>query len=211
MSDLRFNTISGAVLGSLLLVVGLRIGGEEVFAPHFPEKPAYEIDITSIVAPAGGGAAAVEAGPVDWGVVLADPAAVAAGQKALSKCVSCHTFEKGGPILTGPNQYNLINSPSGADAGFTGYSEAMKSLNQTWTYDNLDKFLAAPATVVRGTTMAFIGVKRADERHALIAYLRTLSDSPAAIPAPLPPKAEAPAAPPAGEAPAAPSSAPAPN
>lgn len=211
MSDLRVNTIAGAVLGSCMAALGLRIVGDSLFHPHFPEKPGYEIDISAFTSGAGGGgAAAEEAGPVDWGVVLADPAQVAAGEKVASKCVSCHTFTKGGALLTGPNQWNLIGRVAGTEAGF-GYSSAMKAFAQPWTYDHLDEFLENPAAHVKGTSMAFIGVRKAEDRHALIAYLRAQADSPAAIPAPLPPKAEAPTegAAPAESAPA-PSAAPAP-
>ncbi len=140
MSDLRFNSIAGAVLASAMAVVGLGIVGEAVFHPEFPAKPGYEID-TSATMTTGGGAAKAEEGPVDWGVVLADPAAVAAGEKVATKCLSCHTFNKGGAILTGPNQWNLIGRVAGTEAGFT-YSAAMKGYAQPWTYDNLDKFIA---------------------------------------------------------------------
>src|SRR5262245_53209651 len=100
MSDLKFNTIAGAVLSSCMAALGLRIVGEEVFKPHCPEKPGYDIDISAFTGPAGGAGPAVEAGPVDWGVILADPAQVAAGEKVATKCASCHTFDKGGALLT---------------------------------------------------------------------------------------------------------------
>lgn len=202
MSDLKVNTIMGAVLASMLGVVALGIVAENVFHPHFPEKPGYEIDISSLTASTGG-AAPVEAGPPDWGVILADASMVAAGEKASSKCKSCHTFEKGGANLTGPNQWGLVARVAGTHAGFS-YSGAMKAYAQPWTYDNLDKFIASPAADIPGTTMAFVGIKRPEERHALIAWLRAQADSPAPIPAPLPPKPE-------GAAPeAAPAAAPAP-
>ena len=192
MSDLRMNTIFGTVLGSAMLVVGLGIVAEQVFHPHFPEKPGYEIDTSAVLAPAGGGAAPEEAGPVDWGVVLADPALVAVGEKAATKCVACHNFDKGGPNMSGPNQWNLVNRVAGTHEGFT-YSAAMKAYGQPWTYDNLDKFLMAPGSDIRGTAMQFVGLKNPAERHAMIAFLRSKADAPAPLPAPLPPKAEAPA------------------
>jgi cytochrome c len=186
MSDLRMNTVAGAVLGSLMVVVALGIVAEEVFHPHFPEKPGYDIDISSLMTSSGGGPA-VEEGPPDWGVILADANNVAAGEKVAAKCKSCHNFEKGGPNLTGPNQWDLVGRTAGTHPGFS-YSAAMKAYGQKWTYDTLDTFLKNPAADVKGTTMAFIGVRKAEDRHALIAWLRMQNDAPAPIPPPLPPK-----------------------
>lgn len=192
MSDLRMNSIFGAVLGSALAVVTLGIVAENVFHPHFPEKPGMDIDISSVMTATSGGPAEPE-GPADWGVILADPAMVAAGEKAAAKCKSCHTFEKGGPNQTGPGQWDLVGRTAGTHPGFT-YSAAMKAYGQPWTYDNLDNFIRNPASDIKGTNMAFVGIRRAQERHALIAWLRTQSDAPPAIPAPLPPPPPAPEA-----------------
>lgn len=189
MSDLKVNTIVGAVLASMMGVVALGIAAGMVFEPEFPEKAGYDIDISSLTAATGGGPA-VEAGPPDWGVILADASLVAAGEKVSAKCKSCHTFEKGGPNLTGPNQWGLVGRTAGTHPGFS-YSAGMKAYGQPWTYDNLDKFITSPATDVKGTTMAFVGIKKAEDRHALIAWLRMQEDTPAPIPAPLPPKPEA--------------------
>lgn len=189
MSDLKVNTILGAVLASMMGVVALGIVAERVFEPEFPEKAGYDIDISSLAAGAGAGPA-VEAGPPDWGVLLTDASLVSAGEKVAAKCKSCHTFEKGGPNLTGPNQWGLVGRTAGTHPGFS-YSGAMKTYGQPWTYDNLDKFITSPASDIPGTTMAFVGIKKPEDRHALIAWLRMQEDTPAAIPAPLPPKPEA--------------------
>ena len=69
----------------------------------------------------------------------------------------------------------------------------MKAKGGTWTYDELFKFLKSPGAYVPGTKMSFAGVSRAEDRINLIAFLRSNSDSPAAIPAPKPAAAPAPA------------------
>ncbi|MGE3301768.1 MAG: cytochrome c family protein [Hyphomonadaceae bacterium] len=201
MSDLRFNTIAGTVLAACLVVLGLRTVTERAFEPHFPEKPGYEIDISALTAGAAGGAP-VEAGPVDWNKILSDPAQIAAGQKVAAKCLSCHNFDPGGPNMTGPNLYEVVNRAAATHGGFA-YSAAMKAYGQPWTYDNLDHFIIAPQSDIKGTLMTFIGVKKAEDRHAVIAYLHSLAASPAPIPPPLPAAAPAEAA--------APSAVPAPS
>jgi cytochrome c len=76
----------------------------------------------------------------------------------------------------------------------------MKALTGKWTIEELNKFLSKPTGMVPGTSMTFIGLPRGSERADVIAYLNSLSDSPA----PLPKAAEAPSeAPKAAEVPKA--------
>jgi cytochrome c len=201
MSDLRVNTILGAVLASGLVVMGLRIGVGEAFKPEFPAKPGYDIDISSMTSSTSGGgtAAPAQEGPVDWGRTLTDASLVETGHKLTTKCASCHNFDKGGPNMTGPNLYGVLGRSAGTHAGFN-YSAGMKGYAQQWSYDNINQFLGGPQKFVNGTLMTFVGLKKQDERTAVIAYLRSISDSPPPLPAPL---AAAPAAAPAGGAPAA--------
>lgn len=201
--NLRNNMIAGAVLGSALGVLGLGTLADGLYVSHYPEKPGYPIALPE--APAGGGPVAEAPKPIDWGTVLGDaaalPALVAQGEKIHAQCKSCHTFEAGGPNGTGPNLYGVVGRMSGTHAGFA-YSEPMTAHAKPWSYDELSHFIAGPAGYIRGTKMAFAGVKKDADRIALIAYLRSLAPSPAAIPAPLPAEAAAEPAPVEGAAPA---------
>ena len=200
MSDLRVNKILGAVLATGLVILGLQQVSELAFATKAPAKPGYAI---AVVEEAGGGSDKPDV-PPDWGTVLAS-ADAAAGQTTSSKCLSCHTFTNGGPNATGPNLWGVIARKPGTHAGFA-YSAGMTAFGGAhagWDFDTIYKFLANPQADVAGTKMTFVGLKKPEDRINLIAWLRTQSDSPVAIPAPKPAAAAAPAAAGAAAAPAA--------
>jgi len=111
-------------------------------------------------------------------IAAADPAA---GQAIAKKCNTCHTFDKGAPAKVGPNLWNVVGGPHAHMEGFS-YSEAMKSSGGTWDYAALDQFLTNPKAYIPGTKMGFAGLKKPEDRAAVIAYLRTLSDNPVPLP-----------------------------
>jgi cytochrome c len=204
MSDLTFNKIAGGVLLTGLIIFGLREASDIVFAKHELEKPGYEIAVAEEAGP--GGAAAAEVAP-DWGSVLLVPANIEAGKAVTAKCASCHSFEQGGPNGTGPDLWDVLGRKPGSHGGFA-YSPAMTEFggkNPVWDYDHIDQFLKAPGKYISGTKMTFVGLKKQEDRIAVIAYLHSLG-SKLPVPAPKPagaaPAAEG-AAPAAGEAPAA--------
>jgi cytochrome c len=116
--------------------------------------------------------------------------AVAAGDAAkgetfAKRCAACHTFAAGGAAKVGPNLWNVVNRPVASMPDYK-YSDAMVAFSEggakTWTYDLLNVYLADPKGTVPGTKMVFPGVKKDEDRANVIAYLRTLSESPAPLP-----------------------------
>ena len=203
MSDLTFNKVAGAVLATGLAIVGLREISSGVFAPHPVEKPGYAIEVAE---EAGAGGAAAEA-PIDWGTVL-PTADIKAGEAVFAKCKSCHTIEAGGPNGTGPNLHGILGKKSGQHAGFA-YSPAMieHGTHGVWTFQETSEFLKAPQKHLPGTKMTFVGLKKAEDRINLLAYLNTQGSN-LPFPAPNPAAAEGAApATPAADAAAAPASA----
>jgi cytochrome c len=92
-------------------------------------------------------------------------------KKVFAKCAACHTAEKNGAVLLGPNLYGIIGKASAAAEGFL-YSPAMMAYQKTWTEQELNHFLQNPMKVVPGTMMAFAGLRKEEDRKAIICYLR---------------------------------------
>ena len=205
MSDLTFNKVAGAVLATGLAIVGLREISSGVFAPQPVEKPGYAIEVAEDAGAAGGGAEA----PIDWGTVL-PTADVKAGEAVFAKCKSCHTIEAGGANGTGPNLHGILGKKSGQHAGFA-YSPVMveHGTHGVWTFQETSEFLKAPQKHLPGTKMTFVGLKKAEDRINLLAYLNTQGSN-LPFPAPNPAAAAAPAGDAAGAPAAAEGAAPAP-
>src|SRR5262249_58284852 len=110
-----------------------------------------------------------------------DRAEGAKGETAEKKCQACHTFNKGGRNMVGPNLWGVVGRPRASEAGFN-YSAAMKSKGGNWSIDELNQFLTNPRGYVPGTNMTFAGLTRGSERADVIAYLNSLSDNPAPLP-----------------------------
>ncbi len=144
------------------------------------DAPPAPVAAPTRVAPAAGAPGAVAAGTADIAGRLA-AANPATGLTARTRCAACHTFDQNGPNRVGPNLWNVVGRDKGSVPGFN-YSEAMKNAAGTWTFDELDKFLTAPAQHTPGTRMAFVGMPVATDRANLIAHLRTLSMAPVPLP-----------------------------
>jgi cytochrome c len=201
MSDLRGNSILGAALAAVLGVMGVGVLADTVVHPNYPHTPGYLPEVSLET----GGDPATPAGPPDFGRLFADDAQLAEltarGERVVAQCRSCHTFDAGGANGIGPNLYDAFGRAVANHAGFD-YSEAMEAHGGAWDYLALNEFLNSPASAVRGTKMAFAGLRNDQDRVGMIAYLRSISPNNVALPAPLPeaPAAEETEAAPEGEA-----------
>jgi cytochrome c len=180
MDGFELNKIMGAILGTCLFVLSLSIVSGGIFASHAPKKAGYEIA-------AKDDKAGPAQGPAEPQVPFANLLNEANPEKGASvarQCVACHEFTKGGANKVGPGLWNIVNSDAGTHAGFA-YSNAMKNKKGKWTIEELDRYLENPSKVVPGTSMTFLGIRRATDRAALIVYLTKQSDNPIKLPPPV--------------------------
>lgn len=182
MSD-RTNTIFGWVLFAGIIALGLSILSGKYFQAGNNHDGEFGYAIQGVVEEG-----AAEDGP-DLGTLLAaaDPAA---GEKVFAKCVACHTINQGGANGIGPNLWGVMGSTIGQHAPGYAYSSALANHGGTWTYENMDAWLANPRAFASGTKMSFAGLSRPEERANVIAFMRSNGGGPP-LPEPVAPAAVA--------------------
>jgi cytochrome c len=155
MASLEINKFAAGIICAGLLAMAAGKVADVMVHPQQLEKNAYVVDIgalESAAAPKESGGPSLE--PVMAMLASAD---VAAGQKIFKKCSACHSVDK-------------------------GYSDALKGMGGNWDYASLNGFLTKPKAYVPGTKMSFAGLKKVGHRASVIVYLRSLADSPVALP-----------------------------
>ena len=181
MDSFEWNKIAGAVLGTGLLVFGLKLVGGALFSGEAPAKPGFMIATAEVQS---SDAKPADAGPaVSLGTLLAK-ADKANGEAKSKACLACHDFTKGGPNKVGPNLYDVVGRKIGSVEGFA-YSDGLKGMHdKAWDYVELDGWVKNPKEMVKGTKMAFGGIANDQARADVLAYLGSLSDAPKPLPAP---------------------------
>ena len=99
----------------------------------------------------------------------------AAGEAKFAQCRSCHAIAKGAPNLTGPNLYGVFGNKAASVAGFD-FSDDLKNAHLTLDAPTLDKWLENPKSLAPQTKMTFAGLKTAQDRYDVIAFLATQKD-----------------------------------
>ncbi len=209
MDSFELNKIIGAILGTLLFVMGVGFLAEAIYHPA-AAGPGYALPVPEGGGGDNGGGEVVAV--VSIGTLLASADATQGAEQA-KKCGACHDLSAANTNKTGPGLYDVVERVIGSHPGFA-YSDVLTGHHtngDTWTYDNLNHFLTSPKAFAPGTKMTFAGVKNDQERANIIAFLSTLSASPKPFPAPEDAAPAEPSSEPAAssEAPAASSEAPA--
>lgn len=173
-----FNTVAGCILASALFAMVVGKVSNAVVHPHRLDKPAIAV---ADEAPTQTAAAAPAAELPPIGPLLAKANVEAGKALYMKQCFTCHTIDKGGANKVGPNQWGIVGRKKASHEGFS-YSSALQAKGGVWTYEDIDHMIFKPQAFVRGTKMAFAGMPKEQERADLIAYLRTMADTPEPLP-----------------------------
>lgn len=187
MDSFEFNKIAGAFLLALLTTTVIGYAGNMLVHPHKLEKNVFVVEGVAVAA-APASAAAPAAAKVDPVAPLLAAASADAGKAiAQRQCASCHNFDKGGRNAVGPNLWGVVAAAKARTDGFR-YSQAIQTAakqpgdDAKWTYENINAFLANPKGYMNGTLMAFAGLRSAQDRANVIAFMRSQADSPVPLP-----------------------------
>jgi cytochrome c len=178
MDMFELNKVAGAVLSALLVVFSGKTVLDIAYIEHKPEKPGWLLPVKDLVRTAGPPPAPFDPAQV---VSLLPKANPDSGQDSFKKCLACHTQEKAGRNLVGPNLWSIVGRKVAQAQGFP-YSEAMKNHGGEWNWQALATYLHDPRVAIPNNKMAFAGVKDDAELADLLVYLRKLSDTPAPLP-----------------------------
>jgi cytochrome c len=179
MDSFEINKIVAAVLLVALLVIGIGKLSNVIFYVEKPEKPGYAVEVqqtsTSTTA-----TATVEDKKVDIAALMA-LGDVNAGEKIFKKCAACHSINQGGANKIGPALYNVVGRKIGGVADYK-YSKAFVEYGKEWNFEELNGFLIKPSKWIKGTKMAYAGLRKEEDRASIIKYLNQNSDSPLPLP-----------------------------
>ena len=176
MDSFELNKIIGAVLMTALIVIGINKLSDVIFHVEKPEKSAYKIEGVELASSSDVNTEVKEVFQLDIKEILA-MGNLAHGEKVFKKCSACHLVAKGGKNKIGPALYGIVGKDSAVSEGYS-YSKAMKAHGKSWSFEELNAYLLKPQSYIKGTKMAFAGLRKDKDRASVILYLNSQSDSP---------------------------------
>ena len=179
MDSFEINKIVASILLVALLIIGITKISNIIFHVEKPKSPGYEVEVEQAVA-------STETNSTDT-VAIVDIAALMAmgdietGEKVFKKCAACHSIVKGGKNKIGPALYNVVGRKVGGVNDYK-YSKALAAYDKNWTFEELNGFLIKPAKHIKGTKMAYAGLRKEKDRASVILYLNKFGDNPIPLP-----------------------------
>ena len=180
MDSFELNKIIAAVLLVALIIIGIGKLSDAIFYVEKPTTPGYIVEVEKAVTASTETKSDTSIEKVDIAALMA-MADLAHGEKVFKKCAACHSIVKGGKNNIGPALYNVVNRQVGVVSDYK-YSKALTEYGKNWTFEELNGYLIRPAKWIKGTKMAFAGLKKEKDRASVILYLNQNSDNPLPLP-----------------------------
>ena len=181
MDSFEINKIIAAVLLTALIIIGIGKFTDVLFHVEKPKESAYKIEgleVASTSASTGAETKVVEV--VDIKALLA-MGNLEHGEKVFKKCTACHQIASDGKNMIGPNLWSVIGRTAGSVNDYK-YSKAMIAYGKKWTFEEMNSYLIKPQAYVKGTKMAFAGLRKEKDRASVILFMNSKSGSPKPLP-----------------------------
>jgi len=180
MDSFELNKIIAAVLMVALLVIGIGKLADVIFYVEKPKTPSYAIEVEQAVTTSAEKVSVSNEEKIDINALMA-MGDIATGEKVFKKCAACHSIVKGGKNNIGPALYNVVGRQIGSVSDYK-YSKALSEYGKEWSFEELNGYLIKPAKWIKGTKMAFAGLRKEKDRASVIMYLNQNSDNPLPLP-----------------------------
>ena len=180
MDSFEINKIVAAILLVALLIIGIGKISNIIFHVDKPETPGYVVEVEQVSTNNSQQKSGTVEEKIDISALMA-MGDIATGEKVFKKCAACHSIVKGGKNNIGPALYNVVGRQVGSINDYK-YSKALSGYNKEWTIEELNGYLIKPAKWIKGTKMAFAGLRKEKDRASVIKYLNQNSDNPLPLP-----------------------------
>ena len=180
MDSFEINKIIAAVLLVALLIIGIGKLTNIIFYVEKPKTPGYTVEVEQTKSITEVSSKTTIEEKIDIASLLA-MGDMAHGEKVFKKCSACHSIVKGGKNNIGPALYNVVGRKVGAVSDYK-YSKALSEYQKDWSFEELNGYLIKPAKWIKGTKMAFAGLRKEKDRASVILYLNQNSDNPLPLP-----------------------------
>ena len=180
MDSFEVNKIVAAVLIVALLIIGIGKLSDVIFHVEKPKTPGYAVDVEQSAEVTTVSSTSTTEEKIDISALMA-MGDLATGEKVFKKCAACHSIVKGGKNNIGPALYNVVGRKVG-DVSDYKYSKALSEYQKEWSFEELNGYLIKPAKWIKGTKMAFAGLRKEKDRASVILYLNQNSDNPLPLP-----------------------------
>ncbi len=181
MDSFETNKIIAAVLLTALIVIGIGKFADILFYVEKPKESAYKIDgleVASSSSTSNEEVKVVEAIDIKALLAMGD---LTHGEKVFKKCSACHQIAAGGKNMIGPNLWGVIGRTAGVVDDYK-YSKAMIAYGKEWSFEEMNSYLIKPQAYIKGTKMAFAGLRKEKDRASVILYMNSKSNSPKTLP-----------------------------
>ena len=180
MDSFELNKIIAAILLTVLIIIGIGKFTDVLFHVEKPKESAYKIEGLEVVSTSSTEAETKVVEAVDIKALLA-MGDLGHGEKVFKKCSACHQIAVDGKNMIGPNLWSVIGRTAGSVSDYK-YSKAMVAYGKEWTYEEMNSYLIKPQAYVKGTKMAFAGLRKEKDRASVILFMNSKSSSPKPLP-----------------------------